>query len=400
MLGAALPGLLFVILAIALVLAARRRRASRVAPRLAVLFGARASWFPGTFTIDAAGIVAAGRDDELGEVALSMLITEDGTAHGTFTLGGHRWPLAGDAAPCGFRAPDRRPRRAEVPIAGVRFHFYQPLAGPIVRERHAALGSERQGLFAELVALFPEPDAAEPPLTAEEAVATVLDRVRTTWPEAGARARGELEVTIDTGVFSLRNLWPEIAALPESQGRRRILALVDGVVRAHRAKATWTNRADRLVVRLSAAPFPNVAHVRLADGLVASFAQDLSETLRWLPEDELAALGLPDPLSLAAANVYRMQPVIRVRGDAPLFEIVCDGTFEAALLVVPEVVAAMESLVDGPLLVHVPARHRLLFTGDAGPERRAALVHGGRPLAYPISSRLFRRERGGWVAVE
>jgi hypothetical protein len=397
MVGGALAGLVTVtIVALA---AWRWVRGSRRADEgdLALVMGARVWRLPGGLEVSGREIVADGTVDELGSVALRMFVTADGTAHGTFSTGATSRRLAGDVRLLGFELPYRRRRRK---YTGVAFHVHEPLTGRIVRERQVVLGTAATGLLPKLREVLPRPAAAEPPLTAEEAVALVVGRLAASWPEAKAAPRGPLEVSIGDGVLSLHNSWPDLSGLPATEARRRLFSIVDGVVRTHRSRPTWINRQESLVVRLAPAPLSGLAHQPIAKGLVAMFAQDMPEALRWLPAEELDAMGLPDPMSVAAANLYRMQPVIRILGEGPLYMVMCGGTFEASLLVVPEVVAAMQAVVDGPLIAHVPTRDLLLFTGDTEPARRQALIRTEEELTYAISPGLFRWVDGRWEALE
>jgi uncharacterized protein YtpQ (UPF0354 family) len=148
-----------------------------------------------------------------------------------------------------------------------------------------------------------------------------------------------------------------------------------------------------------------------AEQLVADFvvvyAFDLPRTLRYASREDLERVGLdPGPTlrSQALANLSARLGNIEDRGDDRVGMLTVGGTFESSLLLIDELWQQLEPTLAGSLVVSVPSRDVVLYTGTGVPGGLEAMIglrdrvlNGGDHL---LTSTLLRREGSTWAAHE
>jgi uncharacterized protein YtpQ (UPF0354 family) len=149
-----------------------------------------------------------------------------------------------------------------------------------------------------------------------------------------------------------------------------------------------------------------VAEPLVAD-LYVVYAFDMPRTLRYVMREDLARLGLvPGPAlrERALDNLRDRLEEIEEHGDDAYGMLVAGGVFEASLLLVDDLWDELEPTVEGELVVTVPARDVLLYTGSAVPgglrsllAARDRVLQGGDHL---VSGTLLTRVDGRWVTYD
>lgn len=295
--------------------------------------------------------------------------------------------------------------------SGLQVALLESLSGPFVRETRLVVTLLGE-LGHPIGAAFSDTDGVELP-----AVPWTLDGatrftektlIEKGWAkDVRIAAPGVLEVVYpdDTEAqLQLHNIFPMLQSTDPTEGQQRLVAHLKSTVDGLKARSD-TGR-EQLMVRVYAGPSPFTlslphhepvafASVPLAVDLTAVFVQDTATSMRPLRDEEVAALE-PDPsawLDLAKANLLRSLPEIRIVGSGSVFMVTAGGDYENALVLLPELWAVVEPLLDGPPLVAIPARDLLFITGDIGPvsvEVLTGLVHNAGDLSYPISPGVYR----------
>lgn len=233
-------------------------------------------------------------------------------------------------------------------------------------------------------------------------------------PRCKVKVSGTLEVSVTPSTGSttcyLGNVWKEIRADP----RRRV-----DVVRKHlealqstievMTSQTRINRDDIVPmikdhVWLEESKQQQLAVYRqpLAADLSVVFAIDGEHQLAFLSHEQVRELDLSaDAIRDLAVDNLRKKLIEPTRhGEGPLYMMTAGGTFEASLLLFDDVWEHQDAAVDGSLVVAVPSRDLLMFTGTNAPEAiqqmrsqvNEVFSHG----SYLISKTLLVREGTTW----
>lgn len=305
-------------------------------------------------------------------------------------------------------------------LHGVLGMWTMPADSRLCRLRKMFIGTADAELGARLQAAFAKPELPSPDGSIPWTLGSATRFVAATMAqEHGVQtevvAEGEIDAHTPRGSsrVSLVNIWPDVRDFGMADGHERLRRFARSMCQtAHRSP---TER-DQITLRLW--PYVDQITTRMPDGqpvtlhpathpvaddLVALYMQDLPESMRTLTREQADAIE-PDRevmYQLALTNLMRVVDRIRVLGEGPVFMVTCDGVYEASLALVPEVCAYLDTLIDGPRLIAVPARDLLLVTGDTGTARRTLLaaMAAQKGLSYAITPSIYRWTGDGYTRV-
>ncbi len=341
----------------------------------------------------------------------SQLVRDPRGDTATLTVEDHTHRLVSELEPATLELDT--PKR-KVLLVGLEGRYISPPHGQIVRERSIFVGTALRDLAERMVLSFSqflgdEPDAAIPwTLEGATRYAQRFFAERDGSLEVEREGVGELALQLEDGAqarVSLANVWatmeqqdpttaketlerflisslPTVEPLEREQLLPRLIRGQPPLRIGSRAPAS-----DDLDVDLDARP--------IGDDLSVFYVQDLPDRMRYLTAQAAREVEADDAarFALAADNLRATIRQIRIVGSGPLFMILGGGNYEASLVLLPELWAAVDPLLDGPRLMAVPARDLLLVTGDTGEARRQLLrqsIRVDRELAYPISDGIYR----------
>jgi len=141
------------------------------------------------------------------------------------------------------------------------------------------------------------------------------------------------------------------------------------------------------------------------DDLVVLYAEDTPHNIRYLVPNELAEAGVTrtELRALAVANLRKLLPRIEIRREPLVSMVVADGNYESSLLLLDEIWSKGEvpARVDGEVVIAIPARGVLLFTGSRNQpglaRLRALATNAAKTSTYRLTDALFVY-RGGRFA--
>jgi len=141
------------------------------------------------------------------------------------------------------------------------------------------------------------------------------------------------------------------------------------------------------------------------DDLVVLYAEDTPHNIRYLVPNELAEAGVTrtELRALAVANLRKLLPRIEIRREPLVSMVVADGNYESSLLLLDEIWSKGEvpARVDGEVVIAIPARGSLLFTGSRNQpglaRLRALATNTANTSAHRLTDALFVY-RGGQFA--
>lgn len=141
----------------------------------------------------------------------------------------------------------------------------------------------------------------------------------------------------------------------------------------------------------------------LNDELVVLYAEDNPRNIHYIGPKEVADLGIAhkELRALAILNLRGLIPKIEFHRGAMFSSITAGNDYETSLLLFDDVWAKASTMVDGEVVVAVPARGLLLFAGSrnrAGvAQLRAVAAKAAREEKYAITPSLFVRRNGQLV---
>jgi uncharacterized protein YtpQ (UPF0354 family) len=151
-------------------------------------------------------------------------------------------------------------------------------------------------------------------------------------------------------------------------------------------------------------PLENV-NEDLNEDLVIVYAEDTPKNIRYFPPKALEELGISrDQLrGLAVANLRQLIPKPEIRSGALVSIITAGGNYEASLLLLDDLWATLPTS-DGDIVVAIPARDLLVFTGSHNQKGIAKLrelaAKYSRESAYRLTNALFVYRNGRFVRFE
>ena len=141
------------------------------------------------------------------------------------------------------------------------------------------------------------------------------------------------------------------------------------------------------------------------EDLVVFYAEDSPRNIQYLVPLALDAAGISraELRALAVANLQRLVPKVEMHNGPLVSMILAGGNYEASLLLVDEIwtQAALRQAVDGDVVVAIPARDLLFFTGSrnrAGIARlREIATKYVNQASYRLTDTLFVRRNGKFL---
>jgi uncharacterized protein YtpQ (UPF0354 family) len=161
----------------------------------------------------------------------------------------------------------------------------------------------------------------------------------------------------------------------------------------------WLEEIARLRERHKAKPGTENVVEDYNEDLVILYAEDSPRNIRYLTQKDLDELGLKrgELRALAVANLRRVVPDIRLRESAHLSMLLGGGDYEASLILLDELWRE-KIRVRGEIVIAIPARDLLIFTGSASEEglRQLRLVaaRAAREASYRLTEQLFVYRNG------
>lgn len=150
---------------------------------------------------------------------------------------------------------------------------------------------------------------------------------------------------------------------------------------------------------------PTVREHLVAD-LWIVYALDSPKLTTSLGESQMKALKIaPEELrSLALTNLRNILPETEQHGDGPWYMLTAGGDYTASLLLFDDLWSELQESVEGDIVVAVPARDVVLFTGSRSQQGMEMVRHKAREIVeggdHVISQTLLRRIAGKWSVFE
>ena len=136
--------------------------------------------------------------------------------------------------------------------------------------------------------------------------------------------------------------------------------------------------------------------------LMILYAEDTDNNIRYLSHKDVERLEIPHEQlrGLAIENLRRLLPKPQIRAGALASMITAGGDYEASLLLFDDLWANLPA-VDGEIVVAIPSRELLVFTGSRNQEGveklREFAATESRDSAYRLSDKLFVYRNGRFV---
>lgn len=152
--------------------------------------------------------------------------------------------------------------------------------------------------------------------------------------------------------------------------------------------------------RAQSPPAPGLVHADLAGDISVVVVDDRKDLSRFVMSGEGKRFGLSnqDTMNIGRENLKRRISRLPIVDHGPVRSLVFEADYNAALLLVPELWAAIPNL-PADLVVAVPARDIFVVGGGADPVAMAALRSIARMSGdgYPVTTLLLQRVRGRWI---
>ena len=134
--------------------------------------------------------------------------------------------------------------------------------------------------------------------------------------------------------------------------------------------------------------------------LVIVYAEDSEGSIAYFSPHAFEVSGIPrgELRALALANLERLLSPIDIEVGGGISRVIAGGCYEASVLLLDWLWSGGELRVDGEIVVAVPARDLLLFTGTANKadvdKLRALANEWVAKATYPLTERLFVYRKG------
>lgn len=216
-----------------------------------------------------------------------------------------------------------------------------------------------------------------PKLDAKQFTRLVAEEIRKRNPEAKVTVEETLSISVkaDDGEYScyLDNAWRECRDTPllrENIVNRQLETLrntteIDTEAPIEIEKVVPVIK-DKLWIDETIKRGLQVHHVAVVGDVFTVFAEDHPTQLRYLSEEDIQSLAMSSEQLQAHAinNLRKLLPKVERHGEGPTYMLTAGGTFEASLLLVPEIWESQEPSVSGRVVIGIPARDLILFTGE------------------------------------
>jgi uncharacterized protein YtpQ (UPF0354 family) len=262
------------------------------------------------------------------------------------------------------------------------------------------------------------PSAAAQLMSKQAFTRHFADALRAEAPGVEVVIKAELELAVkdasgnDTSVF-LDNAYAKYSADPKARKevvRSYVRALLEtrseqqAIDRSRIVPVVkdrgWLAETQRTLKARGMKDAPLPVFDDLNDDLVVLYAEDTPNNIRYLTPDNFAELGLKKAQlrALAVGNLKKVVPEIKIKKGAVVSMITAGGDYEASLLLVDDLWTSGELAVDGEIVVAIPARDVLLFTGSRKPggvaRLRQLVSEISEKASYRLTDRLFVYRNG------
>lgn len=263
-------------------------------------------------------------------------------------------------------------------------------AQPVLSERQfteefaRALRKASPGIRVEII----EPLVLKVTAPDREESTAFLDNAYTSYKQAPAEKK---DVIARYVASSLETLSARDAAVDES----RIVPVVKD--------RGWLEDTRQAMKERGAKEIPEYVHEDLNRELIVLYAQDSSNSIRYLmPADiEKLSVGRKGLGKLARDNLKRILPKIESHAGEGTYMLTAGGDYEASLLLLDSIWTANNFQVKGDIVVTIPTRDLLLVTGSEdkpGLARiRAIAAKAFEEGPYRLTTVLFVYRQGKFV---
>jgi hypothetical protein len=216
--------------------------------------------------------------------------------------------------------------------------------------------------------------------------------------------------------LALDNAWARVRAgernvveslcrsFEEGDGQSAEPAIFPLIKAAGTAEAFFT-QAKQMAKREGGTPEPLVS-VPFAPGLECLFVRDLPKGMSFISGPELRAAKLEEQ-ALPAYAAQRLSgflsTILRVDVEPGVYLLTCGGNYETGLLLLPEVWAELDPLLQGARVVAIPNRDLLFVTGAENASGIAWMrkqAAGSAERSYPITTDLLRWNGTGYEVLD
>jgi uncharacterized protein YtpQ (UPF0354 family) len=256
-------------------------------------------------------------------------------------------------------------------------------------------------------------------LSEDEFTSLCAEAISTRLPEATVTVLSPSQVEVVLGpassTYFLNDLWDECAHTPATRGELS-LAYIDPIVQAALAKRETPLPVDpnaivplvrsEFLVRALRERYKSDGGI-VADPLVADlgiiYRLGAEKESRYLTRQEAQHLAIPpnEVRTAAIENLRGLHPKVKVLGKDAVRLLRVDNIEAASLLLLDEVWDGPSKEVKGDLVVAVPERDAVLFTGSDSEVNVQALMQSAESLykkgPLPISKTLLVRRKGAWL---
>jgi uncharacterized protein YtpQ (UPF0354 family) len=242
-------------------------------------------------------------------------------------------------------------------------------------------------------------------------------------PSANITVKGDFEVTIKDAEGKEATVFLDNAYATYSQDQTRlqdvIATYVSSLVEMRHRPPTFDrsrivpiikDRAWLEEIRKSlsarARPPDDIVFDELNDELLVFYAEDTPKNIHYLTPKDLETAGIDAAAlrPLAVANLKKLLPRVELRTGPLVSMITAGGDYDASLLLFDDVWTNKALRVDGDVVVAVPSRDVVIFTGSnnkAGLEQlRQMAAKFTKQSAYRLTETLFIRRDGRFTRLD
>lgn len=142
---------------------------------------------------------------------------------------------------------------------------------------------------------------------------------------------------------------------------------------------------------------------KLVGDLLVLYAFDMDTHFELLSNGKFASLGInqEELYQIALNNLRDLNLTVQAHQSEHLNMLTAGGDYEATLILLPEIWDSVSSMVEGDLLVSVPNRDIIYFTGSKSSENVESIkAYTSKMVSEgdkPLSTMIFRRDENSWI---
>ncbi len=273
-------------------------------------------------------------------------------------------------------------------------------------------------LFAVIVGIFLSFAAQAETLAPQAFTEAFVKRLKAAWPGTTVAIKGDLSIqTKDpdgrTLEISLANFYQSyrddpnrleeltrkyLAGLPPRRDASAKSAVLDSkrIIPVIKDRP-WLDETNGRIRAQTSPNAPGLAADDFNNELVIIYALDDPNRMRYLAEDEVAAIKRSELKTLAIENLIRILPKVGMGRDGDMFIMTAGGDYDASLLLLDHIWTSGQIKVSGDIVVALPQRNMLLITGS---QSRTGLKQVREAIAkfsdgpYRLTNALFVYRKG------